>query len=198
MRLAAFSCFAGIVMAISGGMARAEGMYAGLSVGGGIDSNEFNGSGLVLSRGFASTGHVGANLGSVLLEAEIAYRLNSIDSADGAAASGSMWSSSLMGNVYYQYEFQVEGQTGFAIYAGFGLGTARVAMDSATLLIDDIDTTLAYQLIIGVNNPLTETWSMYGDLRGFLAYPEFKDSGGASFKKPYRVVSGMVGLRYHF
>ena len=200
MRLPAFSCFAGIVLAISGGMAHAQGMYAGLSIGGGVDTDEFSdsNSGLKLSRGFVTSGHVGADLGSVLLEAETAYRYNSIEKAGGADDSGSMWSSALMGNVYYQYEFGVGDQAGFALYGGFGLGFARVAMDSTTLLIDDIDTTMAYQFIIGVNNPLTETWSMYGDLRGFLAIPEFEDSNGASDKQRYKVVSGIVGLRYHF
>lgn len=200
MRLPAFSCFAGIVMAISGGTAHAEGIYAGLSLGGGTESEEIDDSGsrLELKPGFASSGHVGADLGSVLLEVDIAYRLNSIESVGGVPAGGSMWSSALMGNVYYQYEFEHDDQAGYAIYAGVGMGAARVAMDSTTLLVDDIDTTMAYQLIIGVNNPLTETWSMYGELRGFLAFPEFEDNTGASFKQRYSVGSGMVGLRYHF
>ena len=200
MRSPAFSCFAWIILAIGGGTAHAEGMYAGLSLGGGTETDEINdsGTGLELKPGFASSGHVGADLGSVLLEVDIAYRLNSIESASGVPASGSTWSSALMGNVYYQHEFEAEGQAGFAYYVGFGLGAARIAMDSTTLLVDDIDTTMAYQLIIGVNNPLTETWSVYGELRGFLAFPEFEDNTGASFKQRYSVGSGIVGLRYHF
>ncbi len=195
MRLPALSCFAGIIMAIGGGMAHAEGMYAGVQLGGGYGTGKNNGAGpnVFSDTGVAGSVHLGANLDPVLLEVEFAYRYNFINDASFGPASGTMLSRALMGNIYLQFEFT---EKSFA-YFGAGLGVASVSVDSASLSADDTDpSSLAYQLMFGAVIPVFENTSVIIDLRGFLTKPEFVDSGGTPFDMQYTSGTVMIGLRY--
>ena len=195
MRLPALSCFAGIVMAISGGMARAEGMYAGVQLGGGIAGAKKTGSHVYSDTGFASSAHLGADLDPVLLEVELAYRYNFVNEASSGPANGAIWSRALMGNIYLQFEVTEESSA----YMGAGLGVASVSVDSTSLSTDDTDpSSLAYQLMVGAVIPVSESTSFVLDLRSFLTYPEFVDSGGTAYDMQYLSGTVMIGLRYDF
>ena len=193
MRLAVFPCFAGIIVVISGGMAHAEGMYAGLQLGGGTAIGKKTGDNVYSDTGFASSVHLGADLDPVLLEVELAYRYNFVNEASSGPASGSLWSRALMGNIYLQFEAGEES----SVYMGAGLGVASIYVDSASLSTDDTDPlSLAYQLMVGAVIPVSENTSFVLDLRGFLAYPEFVDSGSTPYDMQYLTGTVMIGLRY--
>ncbi len=195
MRLPALLCFAGIIVAIGGGMAHAEGMYAGVQLGGGYGTGKNDGSGpnVFSETGVAGSGHLGVNLDPVLLEVELAYRYNFINDASRGPADGVMWSRALMGNIYLQFEVGEESSA----YFGAGLGVASVSVDSDSLSADDTDpSSLAYQIMIGAVIPVLESTSVVIDLRGFLTRLEFVDTGGTPLDMQYTSGTVMIGLRY--
>jgi opacity protein-like surface antigen len=184
---------AGFVLLAGGTPASAEGLYAGgqagLSWGGGETDN--SGFDLEFASGPFVDVFVGKDLGSVRVEGELAYRQNDMDNLGGIPVTGEMTSVAFMANIYYDFG---EG-TGITPYVGLGLGAANITVDSG---IKDTDTAFAFQLMLGISFPVSETLSITGELRGFGAVPEFEDAFGVPFEQEYGVGSLALGLRYSF
>ena len=138
---------------------------------------------------------------SDLLELEVAYRTNDIDSITSggarlAGATGEMNSLAFMVNGFYD----INTGTAFTPYVGLGVGYARVSADgiSATGLgftNGDDDNKFAYQAIAGVAYQLTPEVALTADYRYFATQdPSFRLSSGASVDAEYKTHNVMVGL----
>ncbi len=193
MRAQAVLFVAGFVLLAGGTPASAKGLYAGGQAGVGWGGGETDNSGfnLEFASGLFVDAFVGKDLGSVRVEGEIAYRRNDMDNFGGITITGEMTSVAFMANIYYDFG---EG-TGTTPYVGFGLGAANITFDSG---VKDTDTAFAFQLMLGISFPVSETLSITGEWRGFGAIPEFEDSFGVPFEQDYGVGSLALGLRYSF
>ncbi len=193
MRALTISFVAGIALAASGAAVGAEGVYAGGQVGIGGGGGEIDNSGfdLELDTGLFLNGFVGKDLGNVRLEGEIAYRQNDMDNVGGIAVLGEMSSVAFMGNAYYDFG---DG-SGITPYLGIGAGVANVKFES---IANDSEIAFAFQMMVGMSFPISETLSMTAELRGFGAVPEFADNFGVPFEHEYFMGSLALGLRASF
>lgn len=82
--------------------------------------------------------------------------------ADG---QGSVETMGLAGNVYYDFAFT---DTPFSAFVGAGLGFAQVDVDyspSSTVIVDDDETVLFYQIMVGGEYAITEKTALYAGYR---------------------------------
>lgn len=193
MRLLTFSLAAGFALGAIASTAAAQGSYAGGQLGFGAGGGEFDNTGfdLELDTGVFVNGFVGKDFGNVRVEGEIAYRQNDMDNLGGIPVIGEMSSTAFMGNAYYDFG----SGAGATPYLGIGAGVASVKFESG---INDTQTTLAMQLMVGVSFPVSQTLSITGELRGFGAYPEFSDGLGGTAEQEYVIGTLALGVRASF
>ena len=92
--------------------------------------------------------------------------------------------------------------TGFRPYLGAGVAVARVDYElteyiTGRRLLDDRDTALAYQLVAGIELPLTARLDLATEYRLWHAPDiELEDVAGEEFDTDHRVQSVMATLRY--
>lgn len=186
-------------LALMAGTASAQsssGFYVGLAGGASfLSDSDFDVLGAVnvdneYDPGYAVAGFAGYDFGSVWtlggvrLEGEISYRQNDIDVHSVAALGGDQPGSdgeasalAFMANVYNDF---LPGSP-FRPYVGAGVGAAVVDFSGYRIaaipnVLDDDDTTFAWQLMAGVSYDLTEQMSLGGEYRYFAAEPELTSS----------------------
>ncbi|MEZ5897118.1 MAG: OmpW family outer membrane protein [Parvularculaceae bacterium] len=157
--------------------------------------------------GFVVSGVVGYEFakqdwGNIRTELEGFYSEDSI-SSDGliGAADGEVSNAGAMLNVYYDMS-QLDSR--FTPFVGAGIGFSNVDLNTqgGNFAIDDDETVLSYQAIIGVRYEFDDHWSMSVDGRYVgVEDPEFSAaSDGMMLATDYEYdsVRATVGLRYKF
>ena len=164
----------------------------GLSTSGGVISAD----NLESDDGFGIHGAIGRNFDPLRLELEYSFKSNDADVQDGSmnVAQADITYNSVMINLLY------EGDLGrdFYVFAGGGLGAARVNMDVSGFG-DDSDTTFAWQAMFGVGYNFTREMSMFVGYRYFsLLESNFEiDSTDIDMDPP--ALHGIeLGLRFGF
>ncbi len=160
---------------------------------------------LEFETGYNVGGFVGWDLGMFRLEGEVSYRENEIDSIRSGGvllggAGGNASSLALMMNAYYDFEM------GWPLtpYIGAGIGVARYKADGITgaglgFTVDDEDTKLAYQGIVGVSYAITDAVSLSADYRYFATQePHLRTSTGRNFEVDNTTHNVTVGLTMRF
>ncbi|WP_372006369.1 outer membrane beta-barrel protein [Tistrella mobilis] len=165
--------------------------------------------------GFGVLGAVGYDFGRVAqwggfrTELEIGYRQNNIDShsvggVDQPDSNGKskVWSGML--NVYHDFYLPASRLTP---YLGLGVGGAFVeadgySADGSPTLLDDDDTVLAYQAMLGASYALSPSMSLIGEYRYFgtegVELTTTAADGARSSSDSYGSHNVMVGLRVNF
>lgn len=155
-----------------------------------------------LENGFVGNFAVGHGYGNgVRTELELGFRENDVDSVSGGggASTGDVSSWSAMVNALY--DFNASGK--LQPYIGVGAGIARLdvsgASPSAGTIIDDADTTFAWQGMAGVAYAVSERVKLTLGYR-YFAVPDasFNSSAGTSFDSDYASHDILFGLRYSF
>ncbi len=155
-------------------VAQGNGIYVGL--GGGailpLDS-DISGTGIStsadLDAGWRGIGIVGYRFASgIRTEFEPGYRAADVDSLTGSSAgSGEVGVVSAMGNAVYAFG----NESSFTPYLGLGIGLAAVEFDDLQpvggSVLDDSDTVIAYQGIVGLDYRLSERVQLFTDYRYF-------------------------------
>ena len=125
-----------------------------------------------LGNGVYSAGAVGLDRGAWRFEAEIANRAGSlnalnINGVDTGATGDGLAATSLMANAYYDFA----NESRVTPYLGAGLGLARITADMSGPggAIDGDTTVLAVQLIGGASLAVSDSVSVFTDLRYFRA-----------------------------
>lgn len=156
----------------------------------------------------------GAGLGyfftdSIAVELAWDYRSNDLDSADLDNGSefdgGDIASNIIFLNGYYR--FQEVGSTSLRPYVGAGLGwveeidiDADVAGGRSTSY--SADNELAYQIMAGIGYPLSENWTLSGELRytrvNDVTFDEEGSGNGEIDNVDYDPISLLVGITYNF
>ncbi|HET8551034.1 MAG TPA: outer membrane beta-barrel protein [Gammaproteobacteria bacterium] len=181
-------------------------------IGGQITTHSNDGDVVLLNTGY-SFGEWGA--GMLRVEGELGYRDNGVDSFDYTATSGNSmqladsgghtqaWS--LMFNVINDFS----PHSGFDPYIGLGIGYARIDFHHynaaplgpntpAVTFMDDVDSGLAYQGMVGFRSWLSPTLALDVNWRYFKAdSPTFHNASG-DVSSGYRMQSIQVGLAWQF
>lgn len=150
----------------------------------------------------------GFKYGRFRVEAELSYRNNHVDDIvfNGVDRIGGGEEKVLAGLMNLFYDFNLLSKR-LKPFVGAGIGIANINADVTYVgaFIDDDDTTLAYQLIAGLEYRLTKKISLIGDARYFsLNDPELTRFGGpapAAFvdlDSEYDSFTMSLGLRYSF
>lgn len=144
--------------------------------------------------GYAIAGFLGYDfgpvwsLGGVRVEGEISYRLNDIDvhsvgalGGDQPGSDGDASALAFMANVYHDFSTE----TRFQPYFGGGLGVAIIDFSDYGIaavpdVLDDEDTTFAWQLIGGVAYEISNRLSVGLEYRYFSAEPRLTSSTATS------------------
>lgn len=179
-----------------------EGWYGRADIGYSVDGAlEIDDAGDDLDFEDDWSGHLGAGYGfqnGFRLEGELGYRTNDFEDIDGDATA-----LSLMANLFY--DFNREGRV--RPYVGVGVGGARVDVDGGLgpVTIDDDDTVVAYQGMVGLAFPINDRLDLDIGYRYFTA-PDlgmtavFQGEGEEflDFDADYVHQAVTIGLRYQF
>jgi outer membrane protein OmpA-like peptidoglycan-associated protein len=160
---------------------------------------------LEFDNGYNVSGFVGMDLGMFRVEGEVSYRQNDIDSirAGGVRLGGARGDAStlaFMVNGYYDFDF------GWPLvpYVGAGIGIAQYSASGITgtglgFTVDDDETKLAYQGIVGVSYAITDALSLSADYRYFATQePHLRASTGSAFEVDNTTHNVTVGLTLRF
>lgn len=210
------------ILALSGTVASAQGMFGGGLLGnaegyvkgfGGatfqqdsdvdifVEGSRFGTGDIDFDTGYTVGAAVGANFTPNFgMELEYAYRRSDVDrfrfegeDSDG----GKSRSDAFMLNALYNFDgMGANGQ--WRPYAGGGLGLARVRIGPEG---DSIERNwiLAYQLIGGIAYDVTPEWSLNGEVRWFATEGgRYNIGGDASLKADWETVDVLVGATYRF
>ena len=181
------------------------------------DGNEISIVSLDTDYGFDGGGYVGYDFGAFRLEAEASYRDASVDNisvgqggltwgggniaaAGDYPAAGGIDSLSFMLNGLFDFG----SDDGLQFYAGAGIGVARTSVEGRVVQtgpasIDDSSSDIAWQLLAGINAPLTDNVDVGLRYRMFTAEDvELVDLGGRSLDEKWRTHSIMGTLTYNF
>lgn len=155
-----------------------DGLYARVTAGWSIaqdqDFSTVNGNiDTELDAGYALTAALGHDYGNLRGEIELSYRENEVDGhkLNGTAVSPSGGESSalaLMANGYYDFDTQTQ----ITPYVGAGIGFARVDVKDYSAagnndVADGDETVFAYQVIAGLEYPVSPRTSLTGEYRYF-------------------------------
>lgn len=142
------------------------------------------------------------------VEGELTYRVNDIDSVNGAPVDGKLNALSFMVNFYYELVFGDGGlysdSSPLRPYIGIGGGGVRssltdVSDDLVTIAIDDFAYGLAWQAIGGLGVELTPTTIVTVDFRYIMADNlDMADTLGTAFEMDSAHSTIVVGLRTNF
>ncbi len=135
-------------------------------------------------------------------EFEVGFRRNDLDSvsaagtffgtavAANAALNGDVSTAYGLINLYYDIDMR----SAWSPYVGAGIGGASVELDSTTLDVDDTDTVLAYQALIGASYRISDNVWARGGYRYFATSdPEI---AGAEFEVQNHILG--IGLQIGF
>lgn len=132
-------------------------------------------------------------------EIELAQRWNDIDSIGSRRGTGDIHATSLMTNIYYDF------QTGSSVtpFIGAGVGGIYIQADGQSPVgasrIDDEDLTFSAQAIAGLMYRYDENWSVGVDYRYLIApIVDMTTNGGNDVDTEYDSHAVMVSLRYDF
>jgi len=146
--------------------------------------------------GALAFGHAYGN--GLRVEGELARRSNKVDDISAADGVGDVVSDSVMFNTLY--DFNVGGRV--VPYIGAGLGLARVDWEVSPIggsSSDDSDTNFAWQAMIGVALPLSDSLALTAEARHFDAgSQDIRLASGTSVNTDYKSNSLMIGLRWNF
>ncbi len=175
--------------------ASAQGMYAGGNLGPNFThSGEIDNEGVDTSFkvGYAVAGFIGFYLGDFRLEGEISYRANDIDDIGGLPFTGSITTTALMANAFYDFD----SGSSFVPYVGGGLGVGFSELEILGLTGEATD--LAYQFIVGGAFGMSDTLELTVDYRYFsMGTPDY-ELFGEEVSQEYANSTVMVGLRTRF
>lgn len=216
------SSVAALAIGVSATAVSAEdtGFYVGTNIGANFQQDQDStstGRNLDLSfdNGEFYAGQVGYkfagnDFGRFRTEFELSYRENDVDDIvfNNNPQVGSGEQDVLAGLVNVYYDFTSVSKK-FVPFVGLGLGVAEldsnVAYNGGAAFLNDSDTTLAYQAVIGGEYKLTEAVSLTGDARYFgLDDPDLTRFGGpppaqfTSQDSEYDSFTISAGLRYNF
>lgn len=159
-----------------------------------------------IATGYVAGAALGRAFGKLRLEGEFLYRRNGLDALNGVSTgvSGDRSVRSATANLLYDiYSFEAYPDRPFDLYAGFGLGVARVSLDDVTEggapLVDDSDSVFAYQALAGIRHRFAPQWSVNLDYRYFATErPEFGLVAGGTVKSDVEDHSVLFGITWHF
>lgn len=208
--------------------ASAQAQNTGLYVSGNIGLSrqpDFNGAnnfmGLPIGlnarfdEGYKARGSLGYDFGAFRFEGEVSYRdndgdgLGSLTLAPSVPVVSEISSISFMANVYYDYH---SGNSPWVPYLGAGMGVSTVdfsfSMPSAIggAVVNDKDTVLAYQIMVGVGYEITQHLAVTADYN-YLATadvelrankPPLLPGTGDTFNSSNSNHSFNLGIRYTF
>ncbi len=183
--------------------ASADGLYVGLGGGGGWASDsDIDGTGIDTSADYDAGPVIGLSLGYAFAdglrgEVELANRWNDADSIGSSNGSGDVTALSAMINGFY--DFNMDGS--FTPYVGAGIGGAQVEANGLSPVgstsVDDKDTVLAYQAMVGVAYSLSDALSLTADYRYFATDDlGYSAASGTSVDQEYAHQSVMLGIRF--
>jgi len=193
-----------VLMAGASGVANAtEGWYGRADVGWSFDGeSDFDETGFgqyTIGMDHDWTQHLGlgyAFQGGFRLEAELGHRFNQLNEDDLfnealLSGGGDVHAWSAMANAFYDFN------RGGALepYVGVGVGAARLTTNYGGGFVDDQDTVVAYQALVGIAASITEQLDLDVGFRYFQA-------DGAELNgfvdQDYTHQAITVGLRYQF
>ena len=167
-------------------------------------------------EGYKARGALGYDFGPFRFEGEISYRdndgdgLGSLTLAPSVPVVSEISSISYMANVYYDYH---SGNSPWVPYLGAGMGVSTVdfsfSMPSAIsgAVVNDKDTVLAYQIMVGVGYEITQHLAVSVDYN-YLTTPDVElhsanippliPGTGDNFKSSNSNHSFNLGIRYTF
>jgi OmpA-OmpF porin, OOP family len=180
----------GVANATEGWYGRAD---AGYSFGGQVDIGEQ----IELENDW--TQHLGLGYAfenGFRLEGELGHRFNQMTPDAPLITDGDIHAWSAMGNLFY--DFNRGG--GIEPYVGIGVGSARLNANATDGIdsVDDSDTVLAYQGMIGLAAALSDNLSLDVGYRYFVADGGEFDGTGGTLEADYEHQAVTVGLRYQF
>lgn len=151
--------------------------------------------------GFNVGGALGYDWGAIRGELELAYRQNDFEKFGGLEATGETTALAYLASLYYD----VENQSSFTPYIGFGIGGASIDIDDLALTgfsgstVNVDDTVFAYKIAAGVSyaiNPSLDFMIDYSFLGTSDA--EYDDGAGGTVEAEYLSHSISAGLRVRF
>ncbi len=181
------------------------GFYAGFSGGVGQTSDsDISGTGINSSAEFETGAVASISVGYEYdsgwrNEIELGSRWSDADSISNSAASGDVRALSAMLNGYY--DLSTDGP--FSPYVGLGLGAAKVKANSlspvAATSINDTDTALAYQGIVGMSYQVSQGMAFNADYRYFSTRDlDFNTGNGTAVSQQYANHALMLGITFNF
>lgn len=186
-------------------MAQSEGFY----VGGGLGANQASDGDYTVPTGsanaefdwdWAGLGSLGYALGNGFrVEGELSYRGSEVDTIGGANGSGDVDATALMANLLYD----IPTGTAFKPYLGVGVGAVRLNYDNVSTIagsiLDDDDTVLGMQGILGLGYAMTSQLDLFGQYNVMRTQdPEMRLVNGTAVSGDYMSHAFFVGLRYSF
>ncbi|MBM3516657.1 MAG: OmpA family protein [Alphaproteobacteria bacterium] len=193
------------LLALSGAAVAEEGFYVGFGAGANAPiSGDIDGAGIGASADYGLGPVIGGSIGygfasGLRTEIELLRRANDVDAINGALATGDVDTWSLMGNVLYDFDVN----WGFTPYLGVGLGLARENFEGVGPVggstIDDEDTVIALQGIIGGSVPLDDNFDIFADYRYYATRDaDLNTLAGAAVDAQCDTHTVLLGVRFRF
>ena len=133
-------------------------------------------------------------------EIELGHRLGGVDEVNGASASGDVDATSLMANVFADFDI---GEPLVKPFLGLGIGLARVDVDGVNpvngVTVDDDDISVAGQLLAGASFQLSDQMDLVAQY-SYIYVPslEFNVGAAGDSDTDYAAQTVSLGLRYRF
>ncbi|MEQ1619698.1 MAG: outer membrane beta-barrel protein, partial [Terricaulis sp.] len=171
-RITKTMALAALLTGTAGVASATEGWYGRADAGWAIDGQAEPDGGPSVNLDSDWTQHLGLGYAfenGLRFEGELGHRFNQLE--DGGLADivdGDVHAWSAMANLFY--DFNRGG--GVEPYVGVGVGAARIngySIDGSAFGIDDQDTMLAYQAMVGLAAPLTDNLDLDVGYRYFMA-----------------------------
>ena len=197
----------GLIVAMAGSAsAEQPGPYMSLGVGANfLNDADLTGTGVTdkaeFNTGWAVMGAVGYAFDkNWRSELELGFRRNDIDKlTNGGGNSGNVDGASLMGNLLYD----IDTGSKWTPYLGVGVGAVRYKANglqpTSTSTLNDSDTKLAAQGILGIAYDVSQNTQLFLDYH-YLASrdPSVTSSNSTALKSEYEAHTVMLGFRYSF
>ena len=197
----------GLFVAVAGtASAEQPGPYLSLGVGANfLNDADLTGTGVTdkaeFNTGWAVMGAVGYAFDkNWRSELELGFRRNDIDTLRGGGGNaGNVSASSLMGNLLYDFDTGSK----WTPYLGVGIGAVRYKANglqpTGTTNLNDSDTKLAAQGILGIAYDVSQSTQLFLDYHYLQSRdPSVSSSNGTTLESEYKSHTVMVGFRYSF
>jgi OmpA-OmpF porin, OOP family len=197
----------GLFVAMAGtASAEQPGPYLSLGVGANfLNDADLTGNGVSdkasFNTGWAAMGAVGYAFDkNWRSELELGFRRNDIDSLTGGGGNaGNVSAGSLMANLLYDFDTGSK----WTPYLGVGVGAVRYKANglqpTGTTTINDSDTNLAAQGILGIAYDVSQSTQLFLDYHYLQSDdPSVNNSAGTSLSTEYKSHTVMIGFRYSF